>query len=302
MSDDIGLVRQFHKNGTKVETVQWDKRDVDWSKYDAVLIRTPYGYHQQPAMFKAWLNNLQRHKIPVMNDLSLMLWNIDKATYLKNLEYNGVDIIPTEVLEQRIAGAEAIIRIASAKNWSKCVLKPSISAGGNNTHLIDFSASIKIVSRKLELFLHELKPDDKILIQKFMPEIQTNGEFSLVFFGNEFSHAIQKLPTNGGFMVQGRHGGTSRIITPHTALIEAALNVINHLPSRPVYTRVDGIISADKFLLMEAECIEPHLSLSQAEQAGLPASAKFFNAFANRYKEIAIGQGESKSIIHRSKL
>jgi len=41
-----------------------------------------------------------------------------------------------------------------------------------------------------------------VLVQPFVPEIQSEGEWSLVFFGGAFSHAVLKVPGAGDYRVQ----------------------------------------------------------------------------------------------------
>ena len=47
------------------------------------------------------------------------------------------------------------------------------------------------------------------MVQKFMDSIVTEGEWSLIFFGGEFSHAVLKTPSSGDFRVQNDFGGTA---------------------------------------------------------------------------------------------
>lgn len=53
--------------------------------------------------------------------------------------------------------------------------------------------------------LNEQLKDQAIIIQPFLPSINTRGEISLVYIDNEFSHAIVKKPRDGSFLVQGAH-------------------------------------------------------------------------------------------------
>jgi glutathione synthase/RimK-type ligase-like ATP-grasp enzyme len=53
-----------------------------------------------------------------------------------------------------------------------------------------------------------------VMIQEFIPEIQTTGELSLVFIRGKYSHTVCKLPKEGDFRVQGDFGGKKSQIQP----------------------------------------------------------------------------------------
>jgi hypothetical protein len=77
-----------------------------------------------------------------------------------------------------------------------------------------------------------------------VPEVAASGEWSLVFLGSAFSHAVCKRPRDGDFRVQPLLGGTA---TPPG--------------QRSLYARVDGIERDGRLMVMELECIEPQLHL-----------------------------------------
>ena len=47
----------------------------------------------------------------------------------------------------------------------------------------------------------------QFIFQEFIPEILTNGEYSLIYFDGFFSHAVRKFNTSGDFRIQGVYGG-----------------------------------------------------------------------------------------------
>jgi len=104
-------------------------------------------------------------------------------------------------------------------------------------------------------------------VQKFMPEIQTQGESSFIFFHGEFSHAVGKLPATGDFRVQTEFGGSVREFIPSRSVIDAATEVLRGVEYQPLYARVDGLEREGKFVLMELELIEPILFLGLGKAA-----------------------------------
>ena len=43
---------------------------------------------------------------------------------------------------------------------------------------------------------------EEVLVQEFIPGVAERGEYSLVFFLGEFSHAVRKFNTTGDFRIQ----------------------------------------------------------------------------------------------------
>jgi len=104
--------------------------------------------------------------------------------------------------------------------------------------------------------------DRGLLIQPFLPEIQSEGELSLLFFDGVFSHAIRKRPKAGDYRVQFQFGGTEEPAEVRDEWIGGARACIAAAPSLPVYARVDGVIHEGRFLLMELEVFEPLMFLA----------------------------------------
>ena len=81
-------------------------------------------------------------------------------------------------------------------------MKPAISADGFSTERTsrEHAASDQAV-------LDAMLGRGDVVIQRLVPEIRTNGEISMMFFGGVFSHAVSKRPQAGEFRVQERLGG-----------------------------------------------------------------------------------------------
>jgi len=73
--------------------------------------------------------------------------------------------------------------------WKKAVIKPRISATAHRTKLI----AAEDADAAQNLF-DELRDGVGVMAQAFMDSIVTEGEWSLIFFGGEFSHAVLKTP------------------------------------------------------------------------------------------------------------
>ncbi|MBX9869797.1 MAG: hypothetical protein K2X63_08375, partial [Burkholderiaceae bacterium] len=93
------------------------------------------------------------------------------------------------------------------------------------------------------------------------PEIVSDGEWSLIFFDGQYSHALIKRPKLGDFRVQSDHGGTVQKMVAPERMREQALQILCTLETMPCYARVDGVVRDGQFILMELELLEPELFL-----------------------------------------
>jgi glutathione synthase/RimK-type ligase-like ATP-grasp enzyme len=221
----------------------WD--EVNWSDYKYILIRTVWDYSQKSKLFLEKLNFAQKNGSVVIHSSSIINWNIDKS-YLLELQELNLDIVNTKVVNNLEMNHVSL----ALKEFSKLVIKPKVGAGGKDTFIVD---SLTSLDKRL------LGQD--VLIQPFIPEIQTQGEFSYIFFDGEFSHSVLKKPMKGEFRVQDDHGGSVSKFNPSTQQIQSAREYISKLNFKTTYARVDVVESGGKMLLMELELIEPELFL-----------------------------------------
>ena len=79
LSDDDRLaVAELRHHDIAVESAVWDSPLVDWSVYDALVIRSVWDYHLRPREFETWLALVERLGVPLWNPASLVRWNMDK--------------------------------------------------------------------------------------------------------------------------------------------------------------------------------------------------------------------------------
>src|SRR5690606_2863727 len=109
------------------------------------------------------------------------------------------------------------------------------------------------------------------LVQPYLPEIAALGEWSLLYFGGTFSHAVLKTPAAGDYRVQTQYGGLTQALQPPAQLLSAAqqaLTITDQLIGEALtYARVDGVMVDDAFVLMELELIEPYLFTERSADA-----------------------------------
>lgn len=254
--------------GWTVDSVPWRRPGIDWASYEAVYIGTPWDYPEDPDHFLDVLQSADRSSAILVNDLSLVCWTLSK-TYLRDLEKRGVAIVPS-LWYDRWSAAD-VDRFFTAHDSEWIIVKPVVSTNATDTLLIDRRSAD---GEDLRAAFAERS----FVVQPFISNIQTEGEFSLFFFANEFSHAIRKIPRPADFRVQEEHGARISAVEPEPELREAGEKVLGLVKPMSVYARVDFVRSDDgRFLLMELEVIEPSMYL----RMDADAPRRFAEAFDN---------------------
>ena len=257
----------FAKAGLDVDTLSWRSADVDWSAYDAVIVRSTWDYQRYAEAFFTALDDIDG-ATRLANPLALMRWNMDKR-YLAELETRGTPIVPTAFGEQ--LDAQTLDDLL-AKAAGESVIKPVVSAGAERTFRVP-----RRPDAELRAELIAAHGDGAWMWQPFLAQIVDEGEYSLFFFSGSYSHAILKTPKTDDFRVQEEFGGRISAITPPAALRAAADSVMRALPSTPLYARVDLVRGVEAWLLIELELIEPSLYL----RMDADAPARFASAVAD---------------------
>ncbi|HKH92417.1 MAG TPA: hypothetical protein VKA54_11475 [Gemmatimonadaceae bacterium] len=260
--DDRLLADALSVRGASVHAAPWSDSSTRWSSFDAVVVRSCWDYFLRPAEFHAWLDALESEGARVFNDVCTLRWNADKS-YLRDLESRDVAVIPTRWLER--GSASSLRELRRTTGWSALVVKPTVSGGAHRTWCALPGAEGDDDAR-----LAAMVDDGAVMVQPLVDEIEREGEWSLVFLGGTYSHAVLKRPRSGDFRVQREHGGSLEAGEPSSAVISAAERVLANTPTGhepPLYARVDGCIVEGTLLLMELELLEPELFLRCAPNA-----------------------------------
>jgi glutathione synthase/RimK-type ligase-like ATP-grasp enzyme len=268
--DDRLAVEALKKHSIKVDSALWDDPAVNWSKYSAVIIRSCWDYHLKPDEFRSWLDKLQNEHVVLWNPFNVIRWNMDK-TYLNDLHKKGIPVLASVWL----TGGENISLhdLMLQNGWNQAVVKPLISAAANDTETFTLDSAL-IRQKSFETLLQK----GGVIVQDFAQEIQTDGEWSLIFFNKQYSHSVVKRPQNGDFRVQRDFGGTAHPAEAPLRLIDQAQSILDGIQDELLYARVDGIDRGGQLFLMELELIEPHLFFEMHSQA----AARFADALIEK--------------------
>lgn len=261
------LVHELSNLDVEAEIVSWDA-DVDWSMYEAAIIRSTWDYHRRLDEFDHWLTEVATHT-KLWNPAEVIRWNLDKR-YLVDLAANGLPIVPSEFVDSRQPNWQQ--RVMSF--GSDIVVKPAVGAGSHGVRRFtdDHDQAINYAH---ELIEHRQTP----LIQRYLHDIDTYGEVGLVTAGGVLSHAFHKAAILDGEPEWSGDDHVVEVITAHSpsdqelALCQRVLAV---LPPT-AYARIDLLPTNDGPVISEVELIEPSLFLDV--DAG--AAQRIASAFAS---------------------
>ncbi len=265
--------------GWQTELVSWRENNVNWQRFEAVIIRSPWDYQDDAQAFISVLEQIEQSSAVLQNSLTTVNWNIDKI-YLKSLAEQQVNIVPT--LWRANLAIDDLNSFFDYFNCQQLVIKPRISANADNTFWLHRETAENFIEQLLSVF-----SDSDFMVQPFIESVINEGEFSLFYFNGAYSHAILKTPKQDDFRVQEEHGGRLQSIEPETALLtqakETLLAVTQEVGEMPLYARLDFVRMPNheavaQFGLMEAELIEPSLYFNMDDKA----AQRFATAFNER--------------------
>jgi len=254
--DEPLALAALQRAGVSVDIVDWDDPDLNWSRFDRVVLRSAWDYPQRLPEFLAWLDRVEAVS-DLVNPPATVRWNLDKQ-YLAELAEAGVPITPTDFVPPGTAAAFPA---------GDFVVKPAVGAGSRDA--ASYGADQHQIAVSHVARLHA--SGQTVLIQPFLKSVGTEGEWPLIFFAGRFSHAASKrvtLPRAGAVddlfaaETNAEHIATGAQIE----VAQAAVDLVSARLGTPTYARVD-LVRADsgEFCVLEVELIEPSLFLPYAD-------------------------------------
>lgn len=267
------LLAALGDTGIAAAARDWSDRDVDWSSFDLVVVRSTWDYAPRRDEFVAWAEHVAAVG-RIANPAPVLRWNTDKR-YLDDLEADGVPVVPTTFLapgELPAGGTAASASIVgSIPVGSGFVVKPTISAGSKDTfrHAARSEDPDSVVTA-LEHVEAIHRSGRTAMVQPYLPAVDIDGETGLVFFDGVFSHAFRKGPLlrAGDAAVPGlfapediqRRDATDEQLAVATGVLDAARS---RTGLDLLYARVDLLAGADgRSVLLELELTEPSFFLA----------------------------------------
>lgn len=257
--DDLPLVAALRAAGASCETAAWDDPEAAWSRADACLIRTTWDWQERPLAFLAWVDRVGA-ATRLFNPPELVRWNLDKR-YLRQLESEGVPVVPTRWLEA--GDAKSLDRELDALGCPRAFLKPVFGANALGTLRFDDDAAGRARARA-----HLAARREPFLLQPYLETVESRGEVSVIFVAGEITHAVRKIPRAGDYRVQDDWGATDRPESVSPELRAAATSAHALAPWPALYARADFLEAPDgRLLLTELELVEPSLFFRHAPEA-----------------------------------
>jgi glutathione synthase/RimK-type ligase-like ATP-grasp enzyme len=255
-ADDRLVADALQRRGFDVTAAAWSDPGVDWRRFASVVIRSAWDYHLDETRYAAWLRRCEMDHVNLWNPAAAVLANINKQ-YLSDFADAGIATVPIQYVER--GETQSLRMLLERRNWTRAVVKPAVSASADGT----WCTSLTTAAADQRQF-DEAATQRSLLVQPFVDEIVTSGEWSIVFFDGEYSHAVLKKPAAGDFRVQEELGGVGEPGHPPRAIVEQARRVLSLAAGPLLYARVDGIERDSAFVLMELEINEPFLYIGSS--------------------------------------
>jgi glutathione synthase/RimK-type ligase-like ATP-grasp enzyme len=249
--------RPFHAalaaRGVDARQAVWDDPSIDWTGFDAILIRTTWDYQEKRDAFVQWA---ERVTIPLYNPADVVRWNTHKS-YLRDLEARGVPIVPTEWLAR--GETPDIASICGRRGWTRAFIKPCVGATARET--LRFEAG----DPAAQAHASRLLANEDLMLQPYLSRVETEGEISAIFIDGEVTHSVRKVPVPGDFRVQDDFGAKDFLIDfPDIGLARRTMEAVG---KKLLYGRTDFLIADDGLKLTELELVEPSLFFRHGRHA-----------------------------------
>lgn len=274
ISEDIALAEALREAGLNCEIVAWDDSGVKWSRFDIAILRSAWGYHKKYCEFLSWMEMLDTKRIPLINNTNMVRWNIQKDRQLETLRLLKLPTIPYAVSDN----IKNLGSMAKQLGTTKLVIKPVVSASGNDTYMID---TLSIPSEQSQN-LQNIFKERKFIIQPFIDGIK-NGEYALVYIGGTLSHAVIRFPGVFAEKKTALYIPNSEIPAEIVKLADLTSQRITQcFGTCPAYARYDIVEN----MIMEVELAEPDLMTRNISQE--------LKATALKKLAVLIAKGENK--------
>lgn len=270
--DEGPLVDALRALGADVQVVPWRQAEPENDRSTLWVPRSTWDYHLDRDQFLRVVARLAA-KNTLLNPLHLIRWNTSK-TYLRDLRQNAVPIVPTAFLGR----GEGLFfdEVVGRHGWSDVIVKPQVGAASFRTRRFA-GAEMDAARQWVEAECRERA----VLVQGYVPAVETTGERAIVVLGGEISHAVRKSRR-----LEGDHEHVSDAVAvepDERVLVDVALRPYRQ---RLLYARVDVVRDPRGVpMIMELELVEPSLFLLEHPPA--------LNRFAQLLMQAGAGAHQS---------
>ena len=240
IKDDIYLKDSLNHKSVQTDILCWEDNN-NLEVYDAIIIKSIWGYYEQIDKFIKWLNSIKKKNILVLNSVDILKSNMDKEKQYNIFITNGINAIDTvfvnpsdlmETLKEQL------------KKYKAVIVKPTISESGKNFYKIENNSDINGVYENLK----NIKC--KLMVQPYLDF--NKKEYSILYIEKQIKNIVVK-----------EFGPSNCLI--NITNINSLPSDIENLSSKVIkckeykdsfYGRVD-VVYSDKPYIMEAEFLDP---------------------------------------------
>ena len=261
--ESVFLKEALERRGIETQIELYENTGVNWSDADLVISRTTSGYLFDIQGFFNWAEKVEK-VTTLWNSSRVMKWNHHKR-YIMELQSNGIPVPETILIPQNTE--KPFKTILNEIPWEDFVLKPCIGAGScglkrfnkDSPELENHFMNLNRIGFTVDypgLGKLDFTPCDT-LAQPFIPEINLNGEASLLYYGGKFSHSVIKNVKRGDIRAHPDHGAEVSLYEPSEEEIEVGHRVLDVIEYQTEYARLDMIPSENGPIVIEIELIDP---------------------------------------------
>jgi glutathione synthase/RimK-type ligase-like ATP-grasp enzyme len=263
--DDLPLLAALRERGVEVEQLVWDDDAVEWSRFDAVLLRSTWDYQDMHAQFLAWAERVAGCT-RLFNPAPLVAWNTHKQ-YLRELEQHGVPLADTVWFAAKLD--HDLAASVRARGITRGFLKPLVGANARSTLRFDATNPTELAAAQDHLTSLTQRVD--MMLQPYLTSVEREGELSGIFFDGVLSHAVRKVPAAGDYRVQDDWGAHDEPVVLEPEALAVCEQTFAGMAARfrqrgwdialpLLYARVDLLRNdGGRWVLNELEIVEPSL-------------------------------------------
>lgn len=256
------LIEALAAAGVDAEPASWGSA-IDWSAFDAVVIRSTWDYPYRRAEFIQWVDRVAA-VTRLANPAEVLRWNTDKR-YLADLQSAGIDIVPTRWFD------DGETEVTIPDEWDEVVVKPAVSVAGMLSARYGRADRAAAISHIADLVAR----GRGAMAQPYVRSIDRQPESGTYLFGGRVSHGITKsgILKPGGGVHDDHTLAVDQEVKPAEVsdlLAGFARRVVAAVPGSPtlLYARVDTVMNDDGDpWLIELEVTEPYFFLVHAPEA-----------------------------------
>lgn len=257
-NDNVMLLEKYREHNVEVTEIAWDSQE-DLSQIDLIVVRSAWGYQNKYKAYLDKLKSIAEHAL-LLNSYEVIHKNVYKEIQFETLERLQIPCAKTIFLQE--VPIDKVVELIREKLFveKKLVLKPNISASGQNTVLIDNKSSESEIRNYV---IEQFKNAKGVLIQEYLSEIE-NGEISLIFISGIFTYSVIRYPG----IFSGRKETEEYFAT--IDLIKFGEEIIQKMVlNNELYARVDVVMTLEGPKVMEIELNEPDLFFRKIKDADL---------------------------------